>query len=283
MEVGPERASADRVTDEPDTLDRIESPALAPPRPRTGGPANDPRLPVWARRAAITVVVGFAFTVWQGWRIGLTAAAAVAIADTVYHSRTMSLIPAAARVSEAQRRTRRRLMLLRPLGYRALHRRGIPGTESIIDHVVVGPGGVFAVDSEHWDRRLPVRAIAAGGSPAPPARAASAAASTSAAGPMLYHGPYSQRERLAHACWEAGCAARLVGAELGRPVYVAPAMIIYGPTVPWIIARLRGVDVFAGRRVVRFFRYPVSTRHRLSRAEISAIWQAAEQALPPAR
>ena len=31
-------------------------------------------------------------------------------------------------------------------------------------------------------------------------------------------------------------------------------MVIYGPTVPWGVANLRGVDVFAGRRVGKYFR-----------------------------
>ena len=63
----------------------------------------------------------------------------------------------AVQVTTAQRRTRRRLFLLRPAGYVALHRRAIPGSDSVIDHLVIGPGGVFALDSERWDRRLPVR------------------------------------------------------------------------------------------------------------------------------
>ncbi len=146
-------------------------------------------------------------TLWQDWRVGLTAAALVAIADTIYKSKTMSLIPAAARAHSAQRRTKRRLFLVRPAGYLAVHARGIPGTDSVIDHLVIGPGGVYALDSERWDRRLPVRTVA----------------SDSAAGPVLYHGPFSQKDRLAHARWEAAQAARLLSAELGREITVRPA------------------------------------------------------------
>ena len=115
--------------------------------------------------------------IWQGWRLGVTAAALVAIADTVYRSRTRRS-SGGVRVTSAQRRTRRRLFLLRPAGYVALHRRAIPGSDSVIDHLVIGPAGVFALDSERWDRRLPVRNASAG---------------------LLYHGPFSQEERLVHA------------------------------------------------------------------------------------
>ena len=119
----------------------------------------------------------------------------MAILDTVHRSRTTAVIPAAVRVTSAQRRTRRRLRRLPVAGYRTLHGRAVPGSNCIIDHLVIGPAGVFAVDSERWDRRLPLRATQGG---------------------HLYHGPYSQTGRLKHAQLEAGQAARLISAELGR-------------------------------------------------------------------
>jgi hypothetical protein len=237
-----------------------------PARAILAGLAADPRVPIWIRRAIISLVVFLPVMFWQGWRLGLTFAALVAIVDTVYHARTMALIPAAARVSSAQRRTKRRLVVVRVVGYLALHTRSIPGTESVIDHLVIGPGGVYALDSERWDRRLPVRTVA----------------SDSASGPVLYHGPFSQRDRLAHARWEAAQAARLLSAELGREVTVRPAMVIYGPTIPWAVATLRGVDVFAGRALIRYF----SSRKRkrpdgpLGWEEAGEVFAAAERVLP---
>ncbi len=230
--------------------------------------AADPRTPIWTRRAVGAVVLAAGFSFWLGWRYGLTIAALAAILDTVYHSKTVALIPAAARVAFAQRRTRRRLLLLRPWGYVALHARPIPGTESIIDHLVVGPGGVYAVDSERWDRRLPVRTVA----------------SNSAAGPVLYHGPFSQKGRLAHARWEAAQAAHLLSRELRRQVTVHPAMVIYGPTVPWTVAKLRGVEVFSGQSMLRFFasRTRVNGETAMNWEQIGEIAAAAERALPRA-
>jgi hypothetical protein len=239
-----------------------------PSRAIMAGLAADPRLPVWIRRAVIAGAAAIIVTFWQGWRFGVTAAALIAIADTLYQSKTMSLIPAAVRVTSAQRRTRRRLLLVRPNGYLAVHARAIPGSDSIIDHLVVGPGGVFALDSERWDRRLPVRTVA----------------SDSAAGPVLYHGPFSQKERLAHARWEAAQAAKLLSHDLGRDVHVYPAMVIYGPTVPWGVATLRGVDVFAGRSVGKYFRS--RNRARRGRAldweQTGEIFGAAQRVLPRA-
>jgi hypothetical protein len=229
-----------------------------------GGLAGDPRLPIWIVRAGLALAAGIAVTFWLGWRLGLTAAAFVAITDTVYRSRTTSIIPAAVRVTSAQRRTQRRLLLLRPGGYVALHRRAIPGSDSVIDHLVIGPGGVFAVDSERWDRRLPVRSVS---------------------GDLLYHGPYSQRDRLKHARWEATQAADRLSKALGETVTVRPAMAIYGPTVPWIVANLNGVDVFGGRRVRKYFKRQTRTSRgaRLDSGQIEDIHVAAALALPPAR
>ncbi len=226
----------------------------------------DPRVPVWTRRAVAVALVAAGFSFWLGWRYGLTIAAAAAILDTIYQSKTMSLIPAAARVAFAQRRTRHRLLLVRPWGYHALHARPIPATESIIDHLVVGPGGVFAVDSERWDRRLPVRTVA----------------SDSAAGPVLYHGPFSQKSRLAHARWEAAQATHLLSREMRRQITVHPAMVIYGPTVPWTITRLRGVDVLSGRSVLRYFasRTRIKGEAAMNWQQVGEIVAAAERALP---
>ncbi len=201
----------------------------------------------------------------RGRRTAPTAASSpqvTAIRATSIHSRTTTVIPAAVRVTSAQRRTRRRLVWARRSGYLTLNSRAIPGTNCIIDHLVIGPAGVFAVDSERWDRRLPLRATQGG---------------------HLYHGPYSQTSRLKHAQLEAAMAARLISESLGRKQRIRPAMVIYGPTVPWTVARISGVDVFSGRRLRKYLRAQSRARRgqRLTDEEIERIYAAAETALPP--
>jgi len=229
------------------------------PRPALGALADDPRMPLWIGRAVLAAAAGIAVMVWQGWRLGVTAAALVAIADTIFRSRM-----AAVQVTTAQRRTRRRLFLLRPAGYVALHRRAIPGSDSVIDHLVIGPAGVFALDSERWDRRLPVRLLSAG---------------------PLYHGPFSQEGRLEHASRESAQAAGHLSQALDREISVRPAMAIYGPRIPWIVASVDGVDVFGGGRVRKYFRRQskASRGARLGAGQIEGIRAAAARALPPAR
>ena len=264
-ETGPEQDQTAPLPPAERPDDPADGAASAPP-PGVAGPTADPRLPIWGLRALLALAAFLAVTLWHGWRLGLTAAALIAIADTIYRSKTMAVIPAAARAGSAQRRTRRRLFLLGQFGYHALHGRAIPGTAEVIDHLVIGPGGVFALDSERWDRRLPVRTVG---------------------GTLLYHGPFDQQARLAHARWEAAQASALLSAELGTSLLVRPAMTIYGPTVPWVVARLRDVDVFAGRRLGKYFRRQnwASRRGRQPRLDprqIEAVYQAAGHALPPA-
>ncbi len=221
----------------------------------------DPRLRVWIIRAVVCLILFIAVTMWQDWRFGVTAAVLYACADTIYRSRTTGITPASVRVTSAQRRTGRRLRVLRTAGYMALHARTIPGTDTVIDHVVVGPSGIFTVDSQIMDTRLPVRAI----------------------GGMLYHGPVSQAEKLDHARFEASRAAALIAAELGQRVRVRPTMVIYGPNVPWIIMRLKAVDVLDGRHVGTYFRRQTKAAagHHLDTAQIALVYAAAAHALPP--
>ncbi|HEY6279688.1 MAG TPA: NERD domain-containing protein [Streptosporangiaceae bacterium] len=223
---------------------------------------TDPRLHGWVRRSAVSVGAGIALTILTDWRVGITVAVLAAVADSLYHARTRGVIPAAARATSAQRRTRRRLARLAPAGYVSLYRRLIPGTGVIIDHLVIGPAGVYAVGSQHWDRRLPVRATRSG---------------------QLFHGPFEQTGELADACWRAGQAGGLIGAALGQPVTVRPALVIYGPTVPWIVVKAGGVDVFCGRRLRTYLRREAGAARarRLDERQIELIHAAAAQALPP--
>ncbi len=225
--------------------------------------SQDPRLGIWIARALICLALFLGFAIWLDWRIGLSAAVVYAVADTIYRSKTMTTIPASVRVTSAQRRTRRRLSVLRAAGYLSLHACQIPGTGSIIDHIVVGPAGVFSMDSERLDHRLTVRAK----------------------GGMLYHGPLSQEGRLDHAREEARHAATRIGAELGHPVRVRPVMVTYGPDVPWIIMRIKGVDVLDGGRIGTYFRRQSkeTAGHQLSAGQIAVIFAAAARALPPIR
>jgi nuclease-like protein len=221
-----------------------------------------PRQRWWLWRAGPALVTGILVAILIGWPMALIAAGLILSAGALFSYRISPAFSPAARASSARRRTRRRLARLGNAGYLALHDRAIPGTDQVIDHLVVGPAGIYAVDSEIWDRRLPVRATRGG---------------------KLFHGPRDQAARLDHARWEAGQVARLIGAALGQPITARPAMVIYGPTVPWIVVRISGVDVFCGRRLRKYLRREAAGRSGyLDERQVEAIHDIAAQVLPPA-
>ena len=237
--------------------------AKQPRRQRVRDLNMDARMRIWRRRALLTVIAGVAFSIVFTWRLGLTIAVLVAIADTIYRSRTVASIPPGIKLTGAQRRTQRQLARTERAGYRALHSRPIPHSEEFIDHLVIGPTGVYAIDSEAWDKRLPIRIRA---------------------GKQLWHGPESKKNRLMHARWEAEQASELLSGALGKEIVVRPVMAVYGPRIPWDIATIRDVDVFSGPRLRKYLRKRSKTRDlpRLSGEDVEKIYKAAMSVLPVA-
>src|SRR5690606_20386531 len=157
---------------------------------------------------AVAVAAGLLF---MDWRIGVTAGGLAAIGEAVYRARSKSSVPAWRRSSVAERRTEAQLRQLERRGYRTLHARAIPGTEAQIDHLVVGPTGVYAVDSEKWDKRLPVRVQM---------------------GKKLFHGPFDKKDRRAEARDAGASASEQISKAYAHHVSELHSLTIYGPPVP---------------------------------------------------
>ena len=151
---------------------------------------------------------------------------------------------------------------MRREGYFALDARPIPDSREFIDHLVVGPTGVYAIDSEKWDPKLPIRTLN---------------------GKRLYLGPESQKERLEHAVWEAAQASEILSAALGTEITVRPALAIYGPKIPWDIATIRNVDVFTGPALRKYLKRRGRMKDgvvQLTREEVRTIYDTAARMLP---
>ena len=222
----------------------------------------NPRMRAWQRRVIIAVIAGVALGyLLHNWKWGLTFAVLAAIADTVVRSRTSFKGPAGVRLTRAQKATVRQLGSLERKGYRAMHIVPIPDSEEQIDHLVIGPAGVFAIDSEDWDKRMPVR---------------------TSSHRNLWHGPTNMKDRLEHAHWEADRAAELLSAELGSPVSVRAVLAVYGPKIMWDVAEIRDVDTFSGPRLRKYLRRRAKRRdaHPLRADEIQRIEKAARKAFP---
>jgi hypothetical protein len=221
----------------------------------------DVRLRLWRWRAILVIIVGVVFTIVANWEIGLTLAILAGVGDTIYRSRTAADIASGGSQSAAQRRTRRQIHRLHRAGYLALDARPIPNSREVIDHLVIGPTGVYAIDSERWHKRVPIRTYN---------------------GKQLWHGPENKKLRLDHAKWEAQQASDRLSAAVGYEVPVRAAVAIYGPKIPWDIATIRDVDVFTGTALGKYLKRRGRTKGlpRLTRDQVQALYKAASTVLP---
>ena len=106
-----------------------------------------------------------------------------------------------------ERRTARLLGPLERQGWAVLHDLTVPGSRANIDHLVIGPGGIFVIDSKHYRGHLQLD---------PSGR--------------LWHGRYPLAPTLRAVSFEADRAARV----LPDPgVAVVPILVVHGAQVPW--------------------------------------------------
>jgi hypothetical protein len=132
------------------------------------------------------------------------------------------------RGAAGERRTARLLDPLARHGWAVLHDLAIPRSQANLDHLVIGPGGVFVIDSKQYRGRLQLD---------PTGR--------------LWHGRYPLAPTLRAVDFEADQAARV----LPDPgVAVVPIVAVHGPQVPWGKVVTDGVPVVAARRLPSMLR-----------------------------
>jgi hypothetical protein len=251
---------------QPDPTDQ-KSPFFEKGPPKTpaqtyGDLIGNPVVRRWALRIGVAAIVGVLFAFVFDIRVGFTVAVLGAIADTIRRARQNSTVEAWQRSSAAERKTERQLRGLQKSGYQVLHARAVPRddegvSDGRIDHLVIGPSGVYAIDSEKWDKRLPVRTLSHR---------------------KLFHGPINKKDRLDEARWEADQASKIISAQVGFEVPVQPSVAIYGPAIPWKVMTVRDVDVYSGGRAKSYLRRRPKI---LTDTDVDRISRAAEQALPP--
>ena len=116
----------------------------------------------WTRSLPWRVAVLFGIGVGGGVlgrllapRLGLMVAAlAVAAAGWGLWFRPSPDAVAWRRGAAGERRTARLLSPLERHGWAVLHDLAVPGSRANIDHLVIGPGGLFVIDSKHYRGRL---------------------------------------------------------------------------------------------------------------------------------
>jgi hypothetical protein len=132
------------------------------------------------------------------------------------------------RGAAGERRTARLLGQLGRQGWTVLHDLAVPGSQANLDHLVIGPGGVFVIDSKQYRGRLQLD---------PTGR--------------LWHGRYSLTPTLRAVEFEADQAARVLA---DPQVVVLPIVAVHGAQVPWGKAVVDGVPVVPARRLPSMLR-----------------------------
>jgi hypothetical protein len=157
-------------------------------------------------------------------RLGLIVAAlAVAAAGWGLRFRPSPDAVAWRRGAAGERRTARLLDPLERHGWAILHDLAVPGSRANIDHLVIGPGGVFVVDSKQYRGRLRLD---------PSGR--------------LWHGRYPLAPALRAVDFEADQAARVL---TDPDVVVVPIVAVHGAQVPWGKVVVEGVPIVPARRL----------------------------------
>jgi hypothetical protein len=126
-----------------------------------------------------------------------------------------------------ERRTARLLGQLERHGWAVLHDLAVPRSRANIDHLAIGPGGVFVIDSKHYRGRLQLD---------PSGR--------------LWHGRHPLAPALGAVSFEADQAAKV----LADPQVVVPIVAVHGAQVPWGRVVVDGVPVVPARRLPSMLR-----------------------------
>jgi hypothetical protein len=127
------------------------------------------------------------------------------------------------RGAAGERRTARLFGQLERHGWAVLHDLAVPGSRANLDHLVIGPGGVFVIDSKQYRGRLQLDRSG-----------------------RLWHGRYPLAPILRAVSFEADKAAQV----LPDPgMAVVPIVAVHGAQVPWGKVVVDGVPVVSARRL----------------------------------
>jgi Nuclease-related domain len=202
------------------------------------------------RFAAVTaaaLVVGI-----FAWPLGLAIPAAAIVAGGLaflLRFRVSADSKAWQRGAKGEQSTARRLRRL-GRGWTVFHDLAIPGSRANADHLVIGPPGVFLIDSKHY--RGPVTLTPEG---------------------TLWYGRHPLTRVLATVRWEAAVFSQTLGTA------ITPMLSIHGAQLPWDELMAEGIPVLtAGRSPVVLRALPPS----LSPEDVAELTQRVVMCFNPA-
>ncbi|HEX4818143.1 MAG TPA: nuclease-related domain-containing protein [Nonomuraea sp.] len=211
----------------------------------------------WAARVALSLLAGVVVWWLLGWQAAIIAAVVAAAADLVYRRRRHSSTTAWRKGAAGERATARRLRSLELAGFVVLHDRAVPYSRANIDHLVIGPTGVFVVDSKKWDRRTTIRP----------------------GGGTLWVGRTPIDKIVRSVVFEARAAGEALRRATGQPVDVVAVVAVHGGRLPrWGAINAGGTTILRASRL-----YGWITRRcprRYTAAQVATLAAVASEALP---
>lgn len=207
-----------------------------------------------ALEASVAAAVGLAVGIMFGWITGLVAAVATALVVAVWLHRSQHATSAWRKGAKGERKTARMLTKLERRGWTMLHDRSIPGSKANIDHIAIGPGGVWVIDSKYWTSKHSRVHVHRG---------------------KLYYGRRRQDRVVDTAAWEARRVGEVL-AQAGYEVPVQAALTLHGAR-PWFSVRFPNAYAMAAPRLPAFLQRRPET---LSSGRVASLAAAAEDALP---
>ena len=152
--------------------------------------------------------------------------------------------------ARGEERTAKLLSPLEAQGFRVIHDRLIPGRRENIDHIVVGPPGVFTIETKDYAGKLRVR------------------------GSEIWIAGHRKTEIVAQARREAAAVAAIVS-----PITVTPLICIHHADLGWFKVEVDGVRIVMPREMLKVLRKAPA---RLSPNDVDRLANQIDRALTPA-
>jgi len=158
--------------------------------------------------------------------------------------------------AEGERRTASHLELLREEGFVILHDRKVTGYGGNLDHLVIGPTGLWAIETKNLAGKVVIR------------------------GDTLRIGGHRRDKIIDQVKQEATIIQVVLGESLAeRGLRVTPVICLHRGELPFFNKTVRGVRLASGRQLVKMLR---SGDQVLPPAEVETLARAADRLLQPA-
>lgn len=215
---------------------------------------------VWPVLVGVTVAVMVAaYLVVQGW-LGPSWGALAAIGVVAVFGFGVFELPqttmAWRKGAEGERRTAKYLAGLEEAGFVVLHDRRVPGYGGNLDHVAIGPSGVWAIETKRLSGKVEI------------------------IGDELWIGRRRQ-DRIIDQAFREAIAVQVALRDQLDPLglTVTPIICLHDGELPWFNSTVRGIQLASGRGLVRQLG---GGAQRLTNEQVQAVADVATARLKPA-